>query len=459
MKYNLYICKTNYYRKNEYALRAISRIRIKTTSNYWHNPLLAFDILKIKKNIGKIINKSCKITIENFFHKTGEIAYLHIVVPYKIINEVLPKLLAITEENKLVLYDSEVEKIYYKEIDNESFVQLKIREKQIKTKILKEIAPIYKIRQLLSCHYFYNHIISEFVVTLNEKRGISFEERILEFNNCLKNILNSNEELDFDDKCFKICSNYYFIRFCVEGYGANSKKLGYMQNSKVCAENLDRMSVEEGFLWISKAKYTKSKWILNAMNYKDLLIRYDNPAVRFIKIIKFSERLNEQPFNISVGSLNYRNFELVITPKEIDTFSETTTSKYYSSFRLDLVSLDLLGPFFREYYPYFDARYYCFTNPIVPQAWHEIVNRVKEIKIIIENDIDNPMVKDYADKFGCHSFHFNNAPKDEWLEPLDLIKKYKKEICEMLSIFIEWSESQLDSIDKYGDCVFNLVGP
>ena len=104
---------------------------------------------------------------------------------------------------------------------------------------------------------------------------------------------------------------------------------------------------------------------------------------------------------------------------------------------------------------YLDERCYCFTNPIVPQAWHKIVKKVKQLKDLIEKDIDNPKLKEFIGEF--RSFNFGDSPKYEWLEPIELIKKYKLDICDMLNIFIEWSESQLDEMDWYEDFVFNLV--
>ena len=461
MNYNLYIYGTKAFKNNALFIHIAKRNITKKIAREESDSLITFDIIKVIKLIESMVGNSCNVITKKYTQKSGEIDYLHIITDYKKVKEVLPRLLAIAEENRLVLYDAEINKTYFKDIVNESFVKLKIRDEQIKKLIEKKLVPIYKIRQLVNCHGFYRDICSEYVVIINKKRGVSFEERIIDFYNCLKNNLQENEKLLLVDKCFNLCGEDYVLSYCIEGYGANSDKLGYMEENYPRIEDLNRMSVEEGFVWLSKVTHTNEAGILEAMNFPDFLRKYPNQAERFIEVIKFSERLHKQPFDIGISSLNNNYCEVMVTIEDTDNDRESIfDNQYYSTLRLGDDSLDLLAPIISEYYPYFFDRYYSFTNPIVPQAWLKIVNRVKELKEIIKNDILSTKLKEYVDKLKVHHFCFKDASDDEWLEPLDLIKKYRNNIIEMFSIFIEWSEPYLvDYNDMYGDRVFNIVGP
>ena len=80
-------------------------------------------------------------------------------------------------ENRLALYDAETGRSFYKSLFDDTFINLRIREQELKNCILRELVPVWRFRKINS-YEDERDKRSCYSVTLKKDPGKSFIQRV-----------------------------------------------------------------------------------------------------------------------------------------------------------------------------------------------------------------------------------------------------------------------------------------
>ena len=118
-------------------------------------------------------------------------------------------------------------------------------------------------------------------------------------------------------------------------------------------------------------------------------------------------------------------------------------------------------PFIADEVPY--MRYWKAENHIPLQMLDAIVSRMKEVKEMLVNDIRNPELKPYIDRFDLHELmlfreHDQKAVAEAIKnDPVGFLYEHRMEVAALYDVFIQWSEIQLQCYSD--DRMLNIQGP
>lgn len=137
MIYRLYMYSTTAASENAPALRIVSsavskRFRPESIGESAMNYIKEFDAENVKNQIDAEQNGKCLVTVEYPPDRYEQIPYLYIRTSFELIREVMPKLHAVASANGLALYDAEKQKTFYNDILDDTFITLRMREKELK---------------------------------------------------------------------------------------------------------------------------------------------------------------------------------------------------------------------------------------------------------------------------------------------------------------------------------------
>lgn len=471
MIYRLFIYKTTAVSGHAPAIATVdAAIRTNYSKREWRENCVArymmhFDAEVVKEQIEKKTIDKCHIIIKYPPKGIKQTPYLYIATSYERVKEVLPHLYAIVTENDLVLYDAERYKSFYKDIIEDSFINLKQRGQSIKKLIMERMKPVWRYQKLLS-YEGENAKYSSYVVTLRKIPATSFEERTLQFYNCLKDSLVEGEKLECKDKSFIISGTGYSITLCLEAYKKHPNMIGYIEDEMPQTALLHRMGCVNAFKWMEQCSDIEQSDIMKRLHFFEMTDRYRNPGDRFVKSVVITKRQRKEFFGVRYSGFGYYGGEILfnIVPKYTHHESHTI-----SVLKIELCSASFILPFVSDYYPYIYKRYYCMDNHLPTEMWEKIVEKIKYAKKLILEDTFNPKLEPYIKQFNLFVLSKEKDDEKFWKsgdgyriknEPVQFLHEHRYEVAHLLDIFIEWSEIQLYYYG--GGCdgrMFSVKGP
>lgn len=379
-------------------------------------------------------------------------AFLYIITSYEKAGEVLPKLYAIASENDLALFDAETGKTFYRDLVDQAFITMRLRQQRLHNEIMKKMEPVWKIKKISPDKNDWNKRC-DYVVTIRKSKDASFMERVQDFYRCLSESLSENEELCCEDYCYKIIGKGYQITYTFEGYKRNADQIGYNDG---CTKFLNRMSTEKAFKWLENCSDTEVSDIFSRMDFKEMKHAYPNPADRFVASVNITKWQRKQIFSIYYSGIGYYGSEILF---------HIVPDWYYkdegeiSVLKIEEESASFILPFVNDIYPDFYQHYYLDENHLSMEMWERIISRIKEAKEMILHDTFNSKLIPYIKRFNL----FALAQSDSEYEMIrtdeqKFLHEHRYDVAELYDVFIRWSEAQLNFY-WFDGRLFNIQGP
>lgn len=469
MRYRLYLYNTTAVTGSALAITSInSAIGTESDAVWNHNEaahfMKTFAVDEIRTRIEQEVGDKCRIVIKYPPRGYDQIAYLYIATSYERVREVLPKIYAIAAENSLVLYDAEKDRSFYLDLLDETFVSLKIREREIRERILDNDKRIWSYKRI-SFYEDERDKRSSFVVTLSNVQGVTFRERIQRFYNTLKEALINGEELICENECFTVSGKWYSITYCVEGYKKHVNRIGFMENGEPCERLLKRMGCNEAIKWMANCTETEKAEIASRMHFREMVGKYKNPADRFVKSVNITKWQRKELFGVRYSSMGYYGseilFHIVRDAYELDGHCT-------SVLKIEEESATFILPFVADFYPHIYERYYLTENHLPTEMWRKVIDRIAEAKKLILYDTFNPVLKPYIGRFDLYVLS-KERNQDLWESedgdkirntPEQFLYEHRYDVAHLYDVFIEWSKAQMKYYCESGDArMFNIQGP
>jgi len=424
--------------------------------NYADHYMEDFDVNIVKKQIENLVGDKCIILIKYSPDDCDNLRpYIYIATSYKVAGEILPWLHAVATSNGLALYDAETKKSFFKDLIDETLISIKTREQQIANNIRNDLNGLWKIRKL-SCLVKERDKESSYIVTIKKDVQHTFEERVQEFYDCLKNSLIEGEELICENKAFTIKKEWYSITYCLEGYKKFADKIGYFENDTAMTELVHRMSVEMALKWVKGCSKTEKDDIYKRLNFIEMVKKYPNPADRFVASVNITKAQRKELFDIRYSGMGYYGSEIlfhIVTDDFYEDYNQISVLK------IEEESASFILPFIEDVYPYFYERYYLTENHLPVEMWEKIVERLIEAKSMILNNPFDSKLEKYINRFNL--FVLSNDRNDYDMirnEPRHFLYKHRYDVAHLYDVFIKWSDEQFYHYG-YEDRMFNIQGP
>ena len=419
-----------------------------------------FDYLSVKAQIEKELGEKCKVTVRFPPKEYEQKEFLYIATSYEMARKVLPRVHAIAMENRLALYDAETGRSFYKNLFDDTFITLKIREQELRNCILRELNPVWNIRQI-SSYQNERDKSSDYVVTLKKTPEKDFLTRVTDFYNCIKGNLREDEKLVCEDKSFAVSGEWYCITFVLEGYKKHANMVGYYENGHARQDLTHRMSVEEAYKWLSQCSDTEKKDIQKRMNFREMEDKFPNPADRIVASVRITKWQRQQVFDIRYSGFGYYGSEILFHIVPDDYYKDADN---ISVLKIEEESASFILPFIHDVYPHFYERYYLAENHLPAEMWSKIIDRIKAAKEMIVNDTYCLELEKYIDSFNLFVLDKRNDPRlwksNKEYNPVEFVFEHRFEIAYLYEIFIQWSETQMYYYGCSGDDrMFNIQGP
>ena len=426
------------------------------------NNMEEFDVEAVKAQIIRELGDKCKIYVKYPPKDCRQVPYLSIPTSYARAREVLPRLSIIVAERGLSLYDAQTDRGFVQDLVDETLIQLKFREQAVKNRIFHENQPIWNFSQIYS---FEDHLYREsaFVVTLRKMRGVSFQERTLQFYNTLENALSEGETLCCENRCFRISRDDYAMIFCLEGYKKHPNMIGFCEKGKPCAEVLFRMGCVEAMKWMRQCTKIERADIQSRMYFREMIGRYPNPADRFVRSINITKGQRKEWFLLRYSDIGYYADEILFHIKPDEYVHD---EKFISVLKIQEESASFLLPFIADIYPYINMRHYDL-NCLPMEMWADIIKRLSEAKEMILRDTFNYKLRPYIDKFAVFLLDNSNtvnfpqkADREQILqEKTRIVFQQRYKVARLYDLFIEWSNLQMEYYGFDSDRMFIIQGP
>lgn len=466
MRYRLFIYNSKAVTTSAPCIGEINRAISTQSCEEWEatradKHMLPFDAQEIKDKIKTELGTKCKVIIAFPPKDCIQISYLVIVTSYERASEVIPALHKVAMENRLALYDSETDSTFFKNWFDEAFIAIKIRKQELYKAIMKEVAPIRRIRKL-SDYRGERDKSAVYSVTLKKAPNVSFSDRVKTFYNCLKHNLREGEALLCRNRSFAVSGNRYEITFILEGYNKHADMIGYCDHKVVKQDLIRRMSVEEAVRWMDRYASSEKHNVERRMLFREMIDRYPNPADRFVQSVRITKWLQKQVFGVRYDGIGPFGDEIIF--HVVPDPDETDKVVQFSVLKMQEDSASFILPFINDVYPYFYKRYFLEENHIPSEMWREIVERIKDAKKMIVNDTYNPALMKYVERFNLFVLSDTGDPRpyrtDDASALLDFVYEHRFYIACLYDIFIQWSETQLETYDYSGaGLLFNIKGP
>ena len=464
MRYRLYIYKSNAITGSAPAVKIVNRAVSDPSAREWNvngaaHCMEHFDAEGIKNRIETELGDKCRVKVcfPPITYEQKE--FLSISTSYDRITEVLPRVHLIATENRLALYDAETGRSFCKSLFDDAFITLRIREKELKTCIERDLKPVWRIRKI-SDHNGKLDKESSYCVTLKKDPDKPFLHRVTDLFNCLKNNLKEGEKLICSSGAFIVSGEYYSVTFVLEGYKKRANWICYYDNGRAQQELTRRMGVEEAFKWMECCRDMEKLDIQTRMNFTEMEDKFPNPADRFVNSVRIAKWQRKQVFDIRYGGMGYHNSEILfhIVPSGVWQDEDEI-----SVLKIEEDSASFILPIIHDVYPCLYERYYVLKTHLPAEMWKVIVSRVKEVREMILNDTYNPELEKYIDRFILYVLHdFDDPRACRWKKeyaPKAFIYDHRFEIAYLYEIFIQWSETQLHCYDYTGaGRMFNIQG-
>lgn len=425
------------------------------------NRLDRFDTKKIKSEIEKKITYDSKPLCKVFEKKVGRyaVSYLCIVTSYECISEVIGIVYDIAIKNNLVLYDEAKDKQYFNDLYDSYFVSVRSRANEINGIIRKTMSSVWRLRHLGSFDSD-NLKREDYCVTLKKIKGVSFEERVEEFYDLLKNAVSQNEKLFLGNRCFTIKCGLYSISYTLEGYKKNADRIGYMSDGVPLAEVMNRMSCETAFkLYCKMGNINAGRRKPGFCMYKQEIVdAFPNPADRFVIGTQIRRYENKEKYKIRYDGCYGGAVSFFPVPNPYNLNYETSGLHIEETDAIPL--LDII----RHFYPYFSTRYYGCPNIIPFEMMIDITGKMKYVKQLILNDTYSEELKPYVNhKTFMYASVMNDVEYDRRFNEdtyLDVVYEKRYEVIRIYDVFVNWVEAQIRTYDDYQSGLsFDMKGP
>lgn len=467
MRYQLYVYGTTAATGSALAIGAINASLGNEEERTWkHNEaahfMKEFDVESIKAKIELELKGKCRVVIKLPPRSCEQKEYLYIATSYEQVREVLPRVYAIAAENGLALYDAEKERSFYLDLVDETFVSLKTREREIRDSIFRADKKIWDYKKI-SYYEDERDKRSVYVVTLRKVQGMSFEERIQQFYNTLKETLVNGEELICENGCFTVVGKWYAITYCLEAYKKHANMIGYFEGGRVCVKVLNRMSCCAALKCMEGFSDTEKNDICMRMNFREMVSAYPNPAERFVKSVNITKWQRKELFDIRYSGMGCYGSDIIFHIVRDDFEMEEI-----SVLKIEEESATFILPFVADVYPYIYDRYYLTENHLPSEMWEKVCERISNAKEMILHDTFNPALKPYIKRFNL--FVLSKELNDDFWEngdgyriknePEKFLYEHRYDVAHLYDVFIEWSEAQLKYYCECRDVgMFNIQGP
>jgi len=330
---------------------------------------------------------------------------------------------------ELVVYDPQTDRSYYHtDRDLEEYVTATIRENELISRI-RESDKHYIITKIGDEREINNTVIS-YSVTLIKTIVNGFEREVGKFDNLLKDLLISGDNLIYANDCFAIENEHLTIQFVFEGY-KNAQYIGCIKDGQIFVRNLNRMGCHDA----SKIGYVRQEVIYGLMKAEELKGKYPNPGDRFVYICKTKDYLKKkltcvkyEPYPIYGGYVLLNR-----------TVSEYNIRKYHSEvgayLMIDWDIFEVIVPCFEKYYPHLSSRF-SEDNYIPDLTTKDIIEEIKNRKRLIVSSANSDVVKNL--------FEETYIPYEQYSD-----KEYIKMLLGAIDFLCEWLEMNLEAGDDY----------
>ncbi|MCR5690535.1 MAG: hypothetical protein K6G71_09840 [Clostridiales bacterium] len=464
MRYRLFVYKTKAAMENAPAINDVNRAVSIDSVYEWGDSEAAddlehFDYTCIKDQIKKELGEKCQVIVRYPPRGIEQKEFLYIATSYEKAREVLPRVHAIAMENSLALYDAETGKTFYKSLIDDAFITLRIRKKELRACILRDMGPVWNIRKISSYQDEWEKSF-DYTVTLRKSIEKSFLTRVTEFYDCLKGNLSEDETLVCEDRTFTVSGERYCIRFVLEGYKDQADLIGYYENGHARQDIPRRMSVEAAYKWLSQCSSLEKSDVRRRMNFREMKDRYPNPADRIVASVRITKWQRQQVFDVRYSGIGFYGSEILFHVVPDEYFQDHDS---ISVLKIEETSASFILPFIEDVYPYFNERYYD-KNYLPTQMWSKIIDRIKAAREMVVNDTYSPELAKYIESFDLFVFDKGNDPRlwnsNKEYDPVGFVFEHRFEIAYLYEIFIQWSETQIQCYGGSGDGrMFNIQGP
>ncbi len=462
MIYRLYIYNTDIVTASAPAIEYINNSLSAGSQQYWEEHEAAkymtlFNAEEIGERIKAELGEKCQVCICLPPVRCEQTEYLFISTSYDRAREILPRIHEIAAENRLALYDAESKKVFFKNLYDDTLIDIRLRAKRLNDCISKDSAPVWRIIKIQD-HYNEWNKNSCYSVILKKDRQKTFLERVTAFHECLINNISKGEKLVSETDSFKVYGNGYSITYVLEGYKKHADLVGYYENGRAQQRPANRMGIESAFKWMNECDDEEKNIIFQRMNFREMENEFPNPSDRFVKSVRITKWQRRQIFDVRYIGINSRSygsgFLFHIVPNGFSQDSEERDE--ISVLKIDDDSAWFILPFILDIYPYFQERDSLSDNHLPIEMWRDIIEKIKEAKNWVLYDTYNPIYKKYIDRFMLYVFDDYQYETDR----TDFVFAHRFEIADLYEIFIQWSEVQMNCY-YYTCCgrMFNIKGP
>ena len=460
MLYRMFIYGTKAATGNAIAIVETNYAVVSKAERYWKGRditkyMKPFDVEAVKARIERELGDKCQVYVDYPPEGYEQIPFLCVKTSFEEVRKLLPCLHVITTENDLVLYDMKTRKSFFRDLVDDTFITWKIREDEIRRKILVDDRPVFQYRKIAS-YKNENYKSSSFAVTLGfDEKCAPFEERTRQFYETLKDSLVKGEKLVCENRCFIVSGECYSITLCLEAYGKHSQMIGFYENFRPRVDLIRRMSCFEASKWIGQCKEFEKEKIKEFMNFIEMENKYKNPGDRFVRSVNIMKRHRKELFDIHYGVPGWYSSAVVFS---------VVPSKYCGND--DRISALILGeetasfilPFVNDVYPYIYERYYdADGNHLPAQMWQKIIENLLETEEMILHDTFNSRLDSYIEQLELYENSTEHDSEVWYKDRKKFLFEHRYDVAHLYDVFIKWSNLQI--LYHGDDCIFNISGP
>lgn len=462
MLYRLYLYGTDAVDVDAPVVRMINNALQTNSMSDWKRDsvgkyLTDMDAESIKSEIEKKIPGKCHPIIVYPAYERCFQPFLFVATSYEVVQEVLPALYYVAAEYGLVFYNAEKDEVFYKPLKQYIRTNRKRRERQILAAIRQAMTPIWKERKIFE-YQDREVVYSAYVVTLRKKKDKSYEDRAMDFYQCLKTSLAGNEELICENRAFIVKGSEYTIALCLEGYAKHAEMICFMEEGRPRKELIHRMGCLNAIRWMEQCTGEEKKDIIARMQFREMEERYKNPADRFVRSINITKQQRKEIFDFRYSGHGPIGSEVRFHYVPDDGYTDPKT---VSVLKIEEESASFILPFFNDLYPYFYDRYYLTANHIPSQMWWDFIKKIKQAKESLKSNERVPEIESHIDRLDLYVLAQSESDDNTIREdPFLFLYNHRYDVAHFYDIFCQWAELQLDTYDVNAENgMFNIQGP
>ncbi len=387
-----------------------------------------FDSKSVVKEITEILQDKAKCFDSYPPANFRQVPMVKTVTSYGRAQEVLPSLFAVAAKYHLFFYDEEKDRVF----DPSEFVDLAfINRRRSSDRICKAVLQKWNHREDFwhICHVYEtkrsSKMIAYHVISVKKKR-ISFEERVQQFYDILKDALIPGEQLICENKRFVVDGGQYANVYYLEGY-KRANLLGYMEKGKPAKALMYRMGTDAMMDWLNHAREACRNDVFARLETQEMEEDYEDLLDRLAASIRLEKQLLKLPVCVGISASGTRGGDHLCFYVHEDRPAERSHKSMLLIHSED--SLILLQ-FIDDICPYLRERFYADTMlPI--EYLQTMVKRLKEVKAQL---IENPMDPALAPYFATSYF---TRITQEW------VAENRSAVIKLFDVFNKWAEEQI----------------